>query len=198
MKNKEESRSSPRLPFIEGILINDNNKGHSHDISEGGMFICTEHPHEVDSLIDITIPIQLKVKAKVRHQQPEIGVGVEFIDLNDSQKLLIRHLIESLHLKSQEVKSQGKQILLIEDNAMTRKFYKAQLIADGYYVLEASDGVEGISILRENTPDLIVLDLYMKRMDGLKMLSEFESHSYIRNTKSILPLPGLGEKYQGL
>jgi CheY-like chemotaxis protein len=179
MKNKEkERRSSGRLPFIEGVLINDSNKGNSHDISEGGMFICIEHPYEANSVIDVAIPIQLKVNAMVKYHQPGIGIGVEFIDLDNNQKLLIRHLIESLQVESQKVKSKEKQILLIEDNAMTRKLYKTKLITDGFSVLEASDGVEGINLLAENTPDLIVLDLYMKRIDGFKMLSVIKSSKW--------------------
>jgi CheY-like chemotaxis protein len=179
MKNKEEEhRSSVRLPFIEGILINDSNEGNSHDISEGGMFICIEHSYEANSVIDVTIPIQLKIKGVVKHHQTGIGIGIQFIDLDNNQKLLIRHVIESLQDKSQKVKSQEKQILLIEDNAMTRKLYKTKLITDGFSVLEASDGVEGINLLSENTPDLIVLDLYMKRIDGFKMLSVIKSSKW--------------------
>lgn len=179
MKNKEEERrSSGRLPFIEGVLINDSNKGNSHDISEGGMFICIEHPYEANSVVDVAIPIQLKVQAMVKYYQPGIGIGVQFIDLDNNQKLLIRHLIESVQVESQKVKSQEKQILIIEDNAMVRKLYKTKLIIDGFSVLEASDGVEGICLLAENTPDLIVLDLYMKRMDGFKMLSVIKSSKW--------------------
>ena len=114
----------------------------------------------------------------MKYYQPGIGIGVQFIDLDNNQKLLIRHLIESVQVESQKVKSQEKQILIIEDNAMVRKLYKTKLIIDGFSVLEASDGVEGICLLAENTPDLIVLDLYMKRMDGFKMLSVIKSSKW--------------------
>ncbi len=179
MKNQEaERRENGRLPFIEGVLVDDINKGDSHDISEGGMFICVEHPYEPSSIIDVTIPIPLTVKAVVKHHEPGIGIGVQFINLNDNQKLLIKHLVESVQFESQKVKNQGKQILIIEDNDMIRKLYRTKLIADGFSVLEARDGVEGISLLAEHTPDIIVLDLFMKRMDGFKMLSVIKSSKW--------------------
>jgi len=181
MKNQEaDRRESRRLPFIEGVLIDDTNKGDSHDISEGGMFICIEHPYEPSSVIDVTIPVPLRVKAVVKHHEPGIGIGVQFIDLNDNQKLLIKNLAESIHFESQKVRNQEKQILIIEDNDMMRKLYKAKLVADGFSVIEARDGVEGISLLAENTPDIIVLDLYMKRLDGFKTLSVIKSSKWAR------------------
>ena len=179
MKNQEaERRKSRRFPFIEGVLVDDTNKGDSHDISEGGMFICIEHPYETSSVIDVTIPVPLTVKAVVKHHEPGIGIGVQFVNLNDNQKLLIRHLMESIQFESQKVKHQGKQILIIEDSDMSRKLYRTKLIADGFSVLEARDGVEGISLLAENTPDLIVLDLFMKRLDGFKMLAVIKSSKW--------------------
>ncbi|MEW6584491.1 MAG: response regulator [Nitrospirota bacterium] len=174
----EERRKSLRLPFLEGVSINNSKRGNSCDVSEGGMFICTEDPYETNSVVSVTIPVRLTVKAVVKHHQQGIGVGVQFIDLDDNQKFMINHLIESVRFESQMVESQKKQILIIEDNDLTRKLYKTRLVADGFSVLEARDGVEGISLLAENAPDMIVLDLYMKRMDGFKVLSVIKSSKW--------------------
>ena len=177
MDNQEqkESRKYKRFPFIEDILIDNTTRGNSNDISENGMFICTDHPSKENSVIDVTIPLKITLKAVVEHCQPEIGMGIQFIDLTDNQRLMIKQLIEVLKIESDKTQSQEKQILIIEDNDIMRKLYKTKLIADGFSVIEARDGVEGISVLVENTPDIIVLDLYMKRMDGFKVLSIIKS-----------------------
>ena len=48
---------------------------------------------------------------------------------------------------------------------------KAALSKEGFFVIEASDGIEAMKLLVEQTPHLIILDLYMRGMDGLKVLS---------------------------
>lgn len=64
-------------------------------------------------------------------------------------------------------------ILIVDDNADMRRYLRT-LLADKYYVIEASDGANGLSIANESVPDLIVSDVMMPVMDGL---------SFCRNIK---------------
>ena len=57
-------------------------------------------------------------------------------------------------------------ILVVEDNANTRKLMEAVLTQNGYHPLLACDGVEALEILDKKHVDLIVLDIMMPRMDG--------------------------------
>lgn len=57
-------------------------------------------------------------------------------------------------------------ILIVDDNADMRRYLRT-LLADKYYVIEASDGANGLSIANESVPDLIVSDVMMPVMDGL-------------------------------
>lgn len=57
-------------------------------------------------------------------------------------------------------------ILVVEDNANTRKLMEAILIQNGYRPILAKDGVEALEILDRKQVDLIVLDIMMPRMDG--------------------------------
>ena len=57
-------------------------------------------------------------------------------------------------------------ILVVEDNANTRKLMEAVLIQNGYQPILAKDGVEALEILDRKHVDLIVLDIMMPRMDG--------------------------------
>jgi putative two-component system response regulator len=62
-------------------------------------------------------------------------------------------------------------ILIIEDEAPVRLSMAAYLNDFGYLTLEADNGSAGLEMFRKKTPDLILLDLRMPGMDGLKVLS---------------------------
>jgi len=174
-EQKEERRKYKRFPFREDILIDNIMQAYSQNISQDGMFLCTSTPPEKGSVITVTIPLRLTVKAVVRNYQPGIGMGIKFVDLSDDQQMLIKQLIEEIKPESEKTHSKENQILLIEDNEVSRKIHKTQLVENGFSVIEARDGIEGIKLLEEHTPSLIILDLYMENMDGFKMLSILKS-----------------------
>jgi CheY-like chemotaxis protein len=60
-----------------------------------------------------------------------------------------------------------KKVLIVEDYADTRNFMKCLIEGYGYQTLEASDGQEAVDSVREQTPDLVLMDLSMPIMDGL-------------------------------
>jgi DNA-binding response OmpR family regulator len=61
------------------------------------------------------------------------------------------------------------RILLVEDEAIVRETLSVTLMAEGYEVLTAADGVEGLRRAREDLPDLLVLDLMLPELDGLSI-----------------------------
>ena len=102
MDNEEkiERRKYQRYSLKEEILIDGITKAYSLNICEAGMFLCTLHPFEMGSVINITITSQLTVKAEVKNYQMGIGMGVEFLDLNHNQERMIKKLIEEIELKT--------------------------------------------------------------------------------------------------
>ena len=64
-----------------------------------------------------------------------------------------------------------KKILLIEDEELLRILYREELQEEGYEVLLAADGIEGLKILEKTKVDLVITDLHMPRMGGLDTLS---------------------------
>ena len=64
-----------------------------------------------------------------------------------------------------------RSILLVDDDKAHRTMLKANLAGDGFTVLEADDGDQVLDKLAQHNIDLILLDLKMKRMDGLATLS---------------------------
>jgi len=68
-------------------------------------------------------------------------------------------------------------ILIIEDDRDILLILKDQLELDGFEVLEAETAKEGLRILREKKPDLVVLDLNLPDMDGLKVCQQIRKES---------------------
>ena len=66
--------------------------------------------------------------------------------------------------------SSSPLVLIVDDDARLREFVRVNLEMDGYVVREASSAEEGLSVLDEELPDLILLDVRMPGMDGFEML----------------------------
>src|ERR1700730_10598335 len=67
---------------------------------------------------------------------------------------------------------EGKQVLIVDDEPNLRKILSAQLTRDGYDVLTAEDGEQGLQVLRDHHIDLVVTDLKMPKIDGMTLLKK--------------------------
>lgn len=65
-----------------------------------------------------------------------------------------------------------KRVLIVEDDPNQRMLYQEELADEGYEVVTAGDGREGLNVARENRPDLVILDINMPVMDGLDTLNQ--------------------------
>jgi two-component system response regulator AtoC len=63
-----------------------------------------------------------------------------------------------------------KQVLIVDDEPNLRKILSAQLTRDGYDVLTAEDGEQGLALLKEHHIDLVITDLKMPKVDGMTLL----------------------------
>lgn len=73
-----------------------------------------------------------------------------------------------------------KLILIVDDEPAIIRLVRAKLQADGYAVITANRGEEALELLRQDRPDLVILDLMMPGMDG---------HETLRRIRSRDPLP---------
>ena len=63
-----------------------------------------------------------------------------------------------------------KQVLIVDDEPNLRKILSAQLSRDGYEVMTAEDGEQGLALLKEHHIDLVITDLKMPKVDGMTLL----------------------------
>ncbi|HEY3243174.1 MAG TPA: response regulator [Phycisphaerae bacterium] len=68
-------------------------------------------------------------------------------------------------------------ILVVDDNPVFRKTIAAVLKQNGYNVVCAADGLEALTAVRSNNPDLVLLDMAMPSMDGLSCLRALRANS---------------------
>ena len=62
------------------------------------------------------------------------------------------------------------KVLLVEDDNNLREIYQARLSAEGYQLITARDGEEGLAQAVKEKPDLIICDVMMPKVSGFEML----------------------------
>ena len=95
-----------------------------------------------------------------------------------------------------------KKILIIEDNEKNLKLFNVIIKSLGYETLTAMNGEEGVSMAKENAPDLILMDIQMPVMDGITALNMLKSDERTKNIPVIAltsyAMAGDKEKFLGL
>jgi DNA-binding response OmpR family regulator len=78
------------------------------------------------------------------------------------------------------------KVLIVEDEKSLTKALSAKLGREGFEVMVAHDGQEGLALASEERPDVILLDIIMPKMDGLSMIKELRKmDSYGKRVKVI-------------
>ena len=76
-------------------------------------------------------------------------------------------------------------VLVIDDHQGIRKFIKHSL-NESYQVIEAEDGIEGLEMAIAHTPDFIISDVMMPRMNGIELCQQLRSNPQISHTPFVL------------
>jgi CheY-like chemotaxis protein len=92
-----------------------------------------------------------------------------------------------LGLKSSDLNEvNNKKILIIDDSNIARKVAKEALLTNGFEVIEASDGLQGLAKLIHEQPALILLDIIMPKMDGYQVLSLIRANNKFKKIPIIM------------
>jgi len=68
-----------------------------------------------------------------------------------------------------------KTILLVEDEPLLANLLRQRLEKEGFKVLHASDGEEGLRVLKSTQPDLILLDIILPKLSGFEVMERMKS-----------------------
>ncbi len=100
-------------------------------------------------------------------------------------------MFQALSFKFQEL--MAKRILIVEDDKFLRELISQKLISEGYDIIEAVDGEKGIKSIKEEKPDLVLLDLILPGIDGFEVLAKMKEDPIVAQIPVII-LSNLGQK----
>lgn len=72
----------------------------------------------------------------------------------------------------------GQRILIVEDDVDLRRMFRLALSLAGYDVEEAGDGLEALQLIENRPPDLVVLDLKLRALDGVSVQQELAARAF--------------------
>jgi len=87
----------------------------------------------------------------------------------------------------------SKKVLVIDDDPDVRLFSVTVLEENGYTALEASNGEEGLAMIKSEKPDLIILDVLMPRQSGVRLYRELKTSKALMDVPVII-LSGIAKK----
>ena len=113
----------------------------------------------------------IPLTSSVIKEEPLVDVIVE----RENQIQLQDSALESTQIEKQSEFSETKSVLLAEDNNDLRTYMKS-ILEKNYKIFEAVDGEEGLSIAMVESPDIIVSDIMMPKMNGIEFCSQIKSN----------------------
>ncbi len=87
---------------------------------------------------------------------------------------------------TESVENGGRKVLVIDDEPGIIEIVEANLEGDGFEVISAANGKEGLDKIKSDRPDLVVLDVMMPEMDGWEVLRRIEQDAEIAGLPVIM------------
>ncbi len=85
-----------------------------------------------------------------------------------------------------------KKVLLVEDDKMIIDMYTLKFTQEGYDVVQAENGKDGLDFAKKNMPDIILLDIILPQMDGFTVLKALKADAKTKGIPVVL-LTNLGQ-----
>jgi two-component system phosphate regulon response regulator PhoB len=87
----------------------------------------------------------------------------------------------------------AKKVLVVDDDPDVRLFSITVLEQNGFTPLEATNGEEGMRLIQNEKPDLVILDVLMPRESGVRLYRQIKTDAKLKKTPVII-LSGITEK----
>ncbi|MGJ3238468.1 MAG: ammonium transporter [Anaerolineae bacterium] len=125
----------------------------------------------------------------------EEGVGTTFTIImpavvqqattHDDEEPLLEELTEYRALRQMNL-AVGGQVLIVDDDEIVRELLYRTLTREGFEVIVAENGEQGLELAREHQPDVITLDVMMSEMDGWQVLSQIKSDPQLQDIPVVM------------
>jgi len=87
----------------------------------------------------------------------------------------------------------SKNVLVVDDDPDVRLFNVTVVEENGFTPIEATNGEEGLKLLKELIPDLVILDVLMPRQSGIRLFRELKTDKSLKHIPVIL-LSGIAKR----
>lgn len=115
----------------------------------------------------VSLPWNRTTEDNLDVKRAEAILNQDHYGLDDIKERILEHLaVRRLRL------TRKNRILVVDDERVTRMNLEHVFTKDGYGVVTAEDGLEALSILQNESFDVIITDLKMKKMDGVELLEK--------------------------
>ncbi len=88
---------------------------------------------------------------------------------------------------------EDKKVLIVEDDDFLLQMYVTKLELEGFKVVEATNGLQGLKMAQREKPDLILLDLNLPELSGFEVLAQLKRDDETKNIK-VLVLTNYSQK----
>ncbi len=146
-------------------------------LEQKNLFLAMVNPLDMDTIDDITFRTGLRVLPCVT-TPGEIQAAVH------------QHYLGARPNEPQQEASDWWTILVVDDQELVRGAIMAALKKEGYQIMEATNGAEGLKLACQHHPHLIISDTVMPRMDGYEMFRALQANS----NASKIPVIALSSK----
>ncbi|MDH4100479.1 MAG: response regulator [Nitrospirota bacterium] len=186
--NRQNARKAERFVIRVEVLINNAIMGHALDISETGMFVHSHIMCQAGKTVSTQFSLEegdppLTVTAEVRHARSGVGMGMRFVNLLPDEIARIRQFIEKRgHAPSDE----RVKILIVNGSPFDRTMFRSNIVLLGHEVREAGDGAEALQSIQNDLPTLVLLDPFVKVMDGFELLKALRADEKTKDLKVVI------------
>jgi DNA-binding response OmpR family regulator len=85
-----------------------------------------------------------------------------------------------------------KTVLIVEDDAFLSNIYKTKLTKEGFSILMADNGEDGLAMIKKEKPALVLLDIMLPKMDGFEVLAEVQKDAALKKIPIVI-MSNLGQ-----
>lgn len=125
-----------------------------------------------------------------------VVIILDVVALLRAERAGLAHAADIMYSSAQKRARQTPLVMVVDDSVTVRKVTSRLLERHGLDVIVAKDGVDAMTKLQDTTPDLILLDIEMPRMDGFEVASQVRHNERLQSVPIIMITSRTGEKHR--